>query len=60
MTDIEGNVFIIFGDSARSDGSNIWGVYTTYILANESLEYFSQVRPDIEFHVEDFYLWGYQ
>ena len=53
-----GDVFIIFGDIPRSDGSNIYGVYRTLDAAEQELELAELRRPWKEFHIEKFCLWG--
>lgn len=52
-----GDVYILFGDSARSDGSNIYGIFTTLEAAQNEKEYMEGIRPE-EFHIEEHGLWG--
>ena len=52
-----GNVFIIFGDVARNDGSNIYGVFANLESAKEELEYLKEIRPFEEFSIEEHGLW---
>lgn len=53
-----GDVFIIFGDVARNDGSNIYGVFTNLESAKEEVEYLKEIRPFEEFSIEEHGLWG--
>ena len=52
-----GDVYIIFGDVPRSDGSNIYGVYKNLSSAVDEVEMLTQRDPDTEYHVEEFGLW---
>lgn len=47
-----GDVYIIFGDSARSDGSNIHGVFKNLQSAEEEKKRLEEWRPFEEFHIE--------
>lgn len=51
-------IYIIFGDVPRSDGSNIYGVYKTLSLAKEEIELLKERVPWSEYHIEEFWLWG--
>lgn len=53
----DGDVYVIFGDTPRSDGGNIYGIYTTINGANEEVELLKSMRPWEEFHIEEFGLW---
>ena len=50
------DVYIIFGDMARSDGSNIYGVFKNLHIAKEEVELLKQRMPWTEFHIEEFVL----
>ena len=52
------DVYIIFGDVPRSDGSNIYGVYIDLPAAEEALEYAELQKPWVDYHIEVFGLWG--
>lgn len=54
----EGDVYIIFGDTARSDGDNIHGVFASLESAEEELELLRKRRPWEDFHIEEHGLWG--
>ena len=47
-----GDVYIIFGDSARSDGSNIYGVFKNLQSAEEQKKHLEEWSPFEEFHIE--------
>lgn len=53
-----GDVYIIFGDSARSDGSNIHGIFTTLSSAEDEMKLLKDRRPWEEFHIEEFGIYG--
>lgn len=52
----KGDVYIIFGESSRSDGSNIHGVFTNEESAKEEAELLKQIRAE-EFTIEVHGLW---
>ena len=54
---MKGDVYIIFGESARSDGSNIYGVFTTLESAKKIVEHLKEIRPFEEFSIEEHGLW---
>lgn len=49
----DGTIYIIFGDSSRSDGSNIYGIFKTLKGAEEEQELLQQYRPFEDFHIEE-------
>ena len=51
------DVYVIFGDEPRSDGSNIYGIHKTFDGANNELERLSLIKPWIDYHIEEFGLW---
>lgn len=52
-----GDVYIVFGESARSDGSNIYGVFKSQSSAEREVGYLKERRPFEEFHIEEHGLW---
>lgn len=52
-----GDVYIIFGETARNDGMNIWGVFTNLESAKREVEYLKEIRPFEEFRIEVHGLW---
>ena len=52
-----GDVYIIFGDTPRSDGCNIYGVFTNEESAKEEVGLLEERRPWEEFHIEQFGLY---
>lgn len=52
-----GDVYLIFGDTPRSDGGNIYGIYTSESSAEEEKKLLEERRPFDEFHIEEFGLW---
>lgn len=53
-----GNVYIVFGDSSRSDGSNIDGVYYCEKDALDAIEVNKKYNPDKEYLCEKHTVWG--
>lgn len=47
------DVYIIFGDDPRSDGLNIYGVFTSLKSAEDEVARLSSRRPWDEFHIEE-------
>ena len=52
----DNDVYIIFGDCQRSDGSNIWGVYKTFEGAKKEIELLNLEHSYLRYHVEEFLL----
>jgi len=52
-----GDVYIIFGETARNDGMNIWGVFTNLESAKREVEHLKEIRPFEEFRIEEHGLW---
>ncbi len=52
-----GDVYVIFGDTLRADGGNMYGIYVTLDAAKEEMELLKQRKPFIEYHIEEFGLW---
>lgn len=54
----QGDVYIVFGESSVSDGSNIYGIFKNEESAKREKEYLeTSVRPFEEFHIEEHGLW---
>ena len=51
------DVYIVFGDEPRADGSNIYGVFKSLSSANDEIEMAKQRKPWIDYHIEVFGLW---
>lgn len=52
-----GDVYIIFGDEARSDGNNIYGVFKSKTSAEDEVLLLKERKPWLDFHIEVFGLW---
>lgn len=51
------DVYIVFDDEPRSDGSNIHGVFKNLSSAEQQLEICKLRKPWIDYHIEVFGLW---
>lgn len=47
-------VWIVFGDVARSDGDNIWGVYASRSLAKDRVGFLERYNQGASFSMEPF------
>lgn len=52
------DVYVIFGDTPSTDGSNIYGIYKNLDSAEQELELLELRKPWIEYHIEVFGLYG--
>ena len=51
------DVYIVFGDEPRSDGSNIYGVFKSFSSAEQQVELSKLRKPWVDYHIEEFGLW---
>ena len=52
-----GDVYIIFGETSRCDGMNIYGVFINLESAKSEVEHLKEYRPWEEFTIEVHGLW---
>ena len=51
-------LYVVFGDEPRSDGDNIYGIFTHENTAQQIMEdVYKHQKPWIDFHIEEFALW---
>lgn len=49
-------IYIVFGDTARTDGDNIQGIFTNRMRAEEFVKQAEDWSVDNSFHIEEHYI----